>query len=66
MAKKVSELTEKVNEPTGDDFFDLSELQRLETLFTKNVYVLKLNLPSRDKLVEEIKSEIKKITEKYI
>ena len=50
-----------VSEMTSDEYYDLSELWKLETLLTKNVHVLRLNLPSRENLVEEIKAEIGRI-----
>ena len=54
MAKLISELTTQ-------EHYDLIELQNLETLLTKNVHVLRLNLPSRENLIKEIRSEIRKI-----
>lgn len=54
MVKKISELT-------NEEYRDLAELWNLESLLSKNVHVLKLNLPSREKLIEEIRIEIKKI-----
>ena len=52
-----------IDEMSVQECMELSELWRLETLLTKNVHILRLNLPSRDKLVIEIKKEIKKIQE---
>ena len=57
MAKKVSELSTK-------EFGEWSELWNLERLLTKNVDVLKLNLPSRESMIREIQNEIKRIEER--
>ena len=54
MAKLISELTPQ-------EYYDLTELQSLETLLTKNVHVLRLNLPSKENLIKEIRKEIRKI-----
>lgn len=50
-----------IGEMTNQEYRDIAELWSLEILLTKNVHVLRLNLPSRDNLVKEIKQEIKKI-----
>lgn len=52
-----------ISEMTTQKYMDLTELQSLETLLSKNVHVLRLNLPSREILIKEIKDEIKKIEE---
>lgn len=52
-----------VYELSNDEYYDLIQLQDLETLLTKSVHVLRLNLPSRGKLLEEVREAIKKIEE---
>lgn len=43
-----------VSEMTMDDWEDLTQLWGLETLLTKDVRVLRLNLPSREIWVKEV------------
>lgn len=47
---------------TIEEFGDWRELCKLETLLEKRVSILRLNLPSREKLLSEVKVEINKLT----
>jgi len=44
-----------------DEYIDYSHLCVLETLLEKNVEYQRLNLPSRDKLLGEVKGELRRL-----